>query len=59
MNLRGNFFMKFIFLYKLCISLGRQPSPYCTSSTSVIPNYRTSLNKRFVFFNVALVYQAL
>ena len=37
--------MKFIFLYKLCISLGRQPSPYCTNSTSVIPSYRTSLNK--------------
>lgn len=37
--------MKFIFSYKLCISLGRQPSPYCTNSTSVIPSYRTSLNK--------------
>lgn len=37
--------MKFIFSYKLCISLGRQPSPYCTNSTSVIPSYRTNLNK--------------
>ena len=37
--------MKCIFLYKLRISLGRQSSPYCTNSTSVIPSYRTSLNK--------------
>ena len=44
-DLKGNLLMKFIFSYKLCISLGRQPSPYCTNSTSVIPSYRTSLNK--------------
>lgn len=37
--------MKCIFSYKLCIPLGRQPSPYCTNSTSVTPSCRTSLNK--------------
>ena len=37
--------MKFIFSYKLCISLSRQPSRYYTNSTSVMPSYRTSRNK--------------
>ena len=37
--------MKCIFSYKLCIPLGRQPSPYCTNSTSVTPSCRKSLNK--------------